>query len=282
MIRCNDNFGFNNLSCKFRKASLLLVVLIISGINAFGEEPLRYEKEKIWNISSSFGTVLFTAEVNPDLSIFKREFNHQPGISANFSVTRIFSRRLEPGLSLEVTTFRGYANNPDFSANEFQLSLREYVTDPAQYQTFLIVPSYYIRYYFKDVMPPKRKKYYLNCFMEFKIGAAILKTRLSYIDSPDEPALFEKGTGRQQISGLNIQFSVGTGMRLDLDEKWGLLAIIDFNMDNYDCLDALHNYSNEGARLNSKGLYSRFMLGASYTLNTKKKKRTTSYPWRRM
>ncbi len=254
------------------KQFVLLLACFLVSLSSYPQVDLKKKREKIWNLSSCIGTAFFTAELGHGLSVLKPELIHLPGFTANISATRIFKNRIEPGVSLEFSTFNGYNNNPDFSANGFQYHFRNPVTDPVKYSTQLIVPSFYIRYNFKDVLPPKRKKYYLNYFVEVKLGAAFLITGIEYRYKPEEPPIFVKGKGVQPLPGLNAQYSLGAGLRFDYNPKWGLLFLVDINIDNYDSLDAVHNYSPLGERLQLMGVYSRIMVGASYTLNTKKKK----------
>ena len=216
----------------------------------------------------------------PDFNSINTEFKNNLGYTANIAFTKVFVKRLETGLGLDVSSFKGKNLSPEFSANGFHNDFIPPVTKAVKYSTQLLTPLFIARYHFREISPPKRGRYYLNGFIEAKVGIAFLFTELAYVAPQPDQSIFVKGKGRQPVPGFNALYSVGTGFRIDIDRKWGVLAIFDINMVNYDCLDAVHNYTISGSRLDLKGTYTRLMIGMSYSLNTKKIKKTpTNYPW---
>ena len=59
-------------------------------------------------------------------------------------------------------------------------------------------------------------------------------------------------------------YFIATGFNLSLSPKIDLSTIIKLNFVNYDFFDVVHNYDNNGNRLNLVGIFSDFMVGVSY------------------
>jgi len=121
------------------------------------------------------------------------------------------------------------------------------------------------RYYFKPVTEESA----YNPFVRFRIGILHYNSVFKYTDS--EEVIF--GTDKYNINLNTPVFNLGTGFKTTLSPRFHMVTSLDFNMVDYDLLDVMHNYDQEGNRLGLLGLYAEFKVGIFYNLTPFKQKK---------
>ncbi len=116
---------------------------------------------------------------------------------------------------------------------------------------------YFFRYYFNQAY----KKSNVNPFL--KIGFEYLSYKSTFRYTENQEIIFGKGDENQANLSTGM-FLIGAGCKTSLSKHFYLITSLDFNIVKYDFLDVVHNYDNEGNRVNVTGLYSALRIGIYY------------------
>jgi len=211
------------------------------------------------NTGAKIGVSKLLGEIPYDFSEIINEFDNKIGIASAIEISKYISPRWEIGAEIGFSTLNGSTTNPEFSAEGFQYAIPEDLVDPVEYKNQLLSLNFLFRYFFKPVGSESA----FNPFIRAGGGYLNYNSKFKYIDAPDYDLLFGKGTeGYTKLSTPVLIF--GSGFKTTLSSQLYLITSIDFNMVNYDFLDVMHNFNNEGNRLEIIGLHSEFKIGLFY------------------
>jgi hypothetical protein len=220
------------------------------------------------NGGAKIGTSKLLTEITSGFSETINEFDNKAGIAYSLEVSKYLSTRWEIGLEWNFSNLKGNALTPEFSAEGVQEGIPAEITEPVEYSNHLSGPNFLFRYYFK----PVTKDTYFNPFIRAGVGILHYKSTLEYINSGETIFGTEK-------CGTNLNtpaFNLGTGFKSSISSRFYLVTSIDFNLVNYDYLDVMHNFDQEGNRLKLYGLYAEFKVGIFYNMVRTKKVKSTS------
>lgn len=219
-------------------------------------------KNTRWTASVSGGVAQLVREFTNDFQFLENEFQHNPGWALNLNVGRRLGKRLEPGISFGVYKLSGTAEQADFTANGIHASFKDiYPGIPVEYDNISSSLLLFMRYYFREFSNQKYNRVRFDPYAEISGGMNIFATELFYQTTPpgkDRPVIFQKSGPNKGIVG---QLSVGLGTQVGFGSKWKLTVSLNTDWVNYDCLDGVHNYNNEGERNHAKDIVSRLMVG---------------------
>ena len=82
--------------------------------------------------------------------------------------------------------------------------------------------------------------------------------------------IFGKGNEQNPLELTTGNFTLGTGLKISVAEKLCILTSVNFNIADYDLLDVVHNYNEQGERLKILGIYPDFKIGLFYSITSYK------------
>lgn len=189
------------------------------------------------------------------------EFDNHLGITATAEFSKYIASKIELGTELGITVLNGNTYVSDFSAEGNHFMIPDNFSDPVKYQNVLLNADVFVRYFFK----PAFSQSSLNPFVEAGGGILSYYSTLSAIESGD--VIFGKGTGENtKLSTPGI--FVGAGFKTSLSAKKFLLTTVDFKFVNYDFLDVMHNYTDDGLKQKMTGMYAGFKIGFFFSTGT--------------
>jgi hypothetical protein len=237
---------------------LFIVSLSLNSTAGTSSKP----KNNSWTASVSGGVAQLVSEFTNDFQFLENEFQHNPGWALNINIGRTFGNHWEPGISLGVYKLSGTAEQADFTANGIHSSFKEiYPGIPVEYDNISSSLLFFMRYYFKEFSNHKQNGLRLDPYAEIGGGMNVFATELFYQTTPpgkEHPVIFQKSGPNKGNVG---QLSVGMGTQVGFGSSWKLTVSLNADWINYDCLDGVHNYNNEGERNHAKDIVSRLMVG---------------------
>lgn len=248
--------SLNRLSIIYK---CVFIILVSIGSISQAQKPFKSGL----NYGAKLGVSGLLTEIPYSFSETINEFDNKTGIAYSLEVSHHLSSRWEIGLEWNFSNLKGNTFNPEFSAEGFQEGIPAEITEPVEYSNYLSGPNFLVRYYFK----PVTKKTYFNPFVRLGVGILHYKSALKYIGS-DETIFGTEKFG----TNLNTPvFNIGTGYKSSLSSKVYMVISIDLNLVDYDFLDVMHNFDQEGNRLELLGLFAEFKVGIFYNQNLNKK-----------
>jgi hypothetical protein len=214
------------------------------------------------NTGVKIGVSKLLGEIPYGFSEIINEYDNKTGFSADLEFSKYLSPHWEVGSEIGFSNLMGNTFTPEFSAEGLQDGIPAEIIEPVEYSNKLLGQNLFFRYFFK----PYDSESLFVPFVRAGGGYLSFHSKFKYIDAPDNDLLFGKGTAG--YSNLTIPvFFLGTGFKTPISQHIYLVTSIDFNMVNYDFLDVMHNYSDEGNRLELIGLYTEFKIGIFYNFN---------------
>ena len=214
------------------------------------------------NTGAKIGASKLLGEIPYDFSEIINEFDNKIGIASAIEFSKYISPHWEIGAEIGFSALNGSTTNPEFSAEGIQAGIPKEITEPVEYKNQLRVFNLFFCYFFKPVGSESS----FNPFVRAGGGSLNYNSKFKYIDAPEDDLLFGKGTeGYTKLT--TPVFIVGSGFKTSLSSHLYLITAIDFNMVNYDFVDVMHNYDDEGNRLGLLGLYTEFKIGLYYYFN---------------
>jgi hypothetical protein len=250
--------------------------------------PIQVDAQKLkrdysgsWELIIRPGIAGMFAEIGPGLNQLENEFNHQLGPALDVGLSRTLGGHWEAGLHIGGYQLKGNTPSPVFSANGNHGDFLNMADVPAKYTTMLFAAYGVARYYFREpgFSVAGNTGLRLDPFVEAGIGFNVFITDLRYEYVPEgypSDMIFVKGKGAVPTPAAEPQFTFGGGTRIRLKNDWRLMVALNLDLIAYDCVDAVHNYSKDGERLEAWGAVSRLMVGISLPL---KKKKTDYMIW---
>ena len=212
------------------------------------------------NVGVKLGGSKLLGEIPNDFSEIINEFENKTGFSTALEISKYMSQQWEIGTEIGYSNLNGNTSTPEFSVEGLQPGIPSDITDPVEYNNKIFGPNFFFRYFFKPAFSE-------SSFIPFiRVGGGYLNynAQFKYIDAPDDDLLFGKGTeGYNKLS--TPVFFFGAGFKSTISTNFYLVSSVDFNMVNYDFLDVVHNYGDDGTRLEIVGLYAEFKVGIFYT-----------------
>jgi len=238
------------------KHIVLTLTLIFIG-NVFNKQLFA---QSTINVGVKLGGSKLLGEIPRDFSEIINEFENKTGFATALEISKYISQQWEIGTEIGYSNLNGSTLDSEFSAEGLQAGIPKEITDPTEFNNKLFGQNLFFRYYFKSAFSE-------SVFIPFiRTGGGYLNynSKFKYIDAPDDDLLFGKGTeGYTKLS--TPVFFFGTGFKSTVSSHIYLVTSIDFNMVNYDFLDVVHNYNDEGTRLDIIGLYTEFKVGIFYS-----------------
>lgn len=263
--------GYNEHTAN-RKLKILKIIVIITILSALNfsltgrlnASPLSKKEKNRWSVSGSLGIAVIQTEIGRDFTILQHEFSHQPGLAFNLSVGKMLGEHWEPLFNFGNYTLSGVTTRPEFSAMGTDSRFNSLHTDiPVEYDNITSSILFSIRYYFKKFSYTQKTQVGLNPFAELGAGINVFSSKVIYQTVPPNEQnhlIFQKAG---ENKGNVVQFSLGLGTKINVSNKWELILSLNSDLVDYDCMDAVHNYSLNGDRLHSRTLVTRLMAGIS-------------------
>ncbi|SHF69466.1 hypothetical protein SAMN05444274_107214 [Mariniphaga anaerophila] len=259
--------------------TLIFFLTFFPGIKSYSSTT---DKNGNWSFSVGTGISILSREFSKDLVLLDNEFQHQPGWALDINIGRTLGNHWEPNLRLGLFNLYGESNSPDFSAvgQHFSLSGVIYLL-PVQYATNGGSVSGIMRYYIKSFSNKKRTGFYFNPFLEAGAGTNFFSTELRYKNPPPDPSktvIFDKGVNSKETTANIAQYTFGLGTKLGDPRKMHFVISYNFDIVNYACLDAVHNYTG-AERNHARGIISKFMAGVVIPLGRGNSSENSYLPW---
>ncbi len=241
------------LNLNKNKIYLFFILTLFIGV----QSSAQIFNESGINIGIKAGGAKLISEYSGSFESIK-EFTNKPGFVSGIEISKVVFPHFELGAEFSYSTLNGETDKTDhFSAIGYHYKFMEPLKGPTEYNNKLIGENLFLRYYFGEAL----NKTVLNPFIKVGFSYLYYKSTFKYVNS--EEILFGKGSENQPDLSTGM-FSVGTGFKTSLSDQVYLLTSIDFNMVKYDFLDVVHNYDNNGNRMNITGLYSELKIGIFY------------------
>lgn len=262
---------------------LFSCIFILQVLTTQAQKADHQHRPKQWLLTVEAGSSVGLAEYSYDLSSLDKEFSHQPGLAASLSLARTLGTRWELGGTFSFNQLRGNSPSPEFSANGIHHEFMELYNQPVSYQTESTSALCFIRYYFKKwTNKGPGKGLHLNPFIKAGVGYNRFKTQLNYDQTPPgaaNPVIYKKGQGYNKLPGSSAQYSLGTGTRLSVNNGIDFLLSFTMDMINSDCIDAVHNYRDNGEAYQAFTVIPSLKLGVSIPLNREVSPFERYMPW---
>jgi hypothetical protein len=238
------------------------IILTLSLVFTINFSYAQYFSHSGINVGAKIGGSKLLGEIPFGFSEIINEFDNKAGFAMAFEISKYISPRWEIGTEIGYSALTGNTFTPDFSAEGLQAGIPAEIIEPVEYKNKLFGQNFFFRYFF---IPAASE----SAFIPFVLaggGYLYYNSNFKYIDAPDDDLLFGKGTeGYTKLT--TPVFFLGTGFKTPISSHFFLVTSIDFNMVTYDFLDVMHNYSNEGNRLEMIGLFTEFKVGIFYNIN---------------
>jgi len=267
------------LKMKLKKKTFAVLLLVIFfpwlSVNIIHATPSLKSKNNNnqWHISGRTGTAWLQYEIGSDMALLKKEFTHQPGLAIDLGISRTLGRSWEPGILISIFRLSGESDLPEFSANGNHSSFITLYQMPVEYVTVSTSLSAYCRYHFRSFSKRTTTTVSLNPFAELGGGINYFFTQLGYQTTPEgenSSIIFRKGTGEKPRTqpGNVAQISLGLGTKIEMPRNLTLIFSLNTDIINYDCLDAVHNYT-DGKRNHASSVVPRIMAGVCVPIGNK-------------
>ncbi len=235
-----------------------------------------------WLFTFQGGVTVLATEYVSGIGALQNEFNHQPGLLVDFSLSRTLGKHWEVGLGMNFSQIHGRSDLPEFSANGIHPEFMTLYQLPVKYQT--LSQYYYLfgRWYFREYAETQCYHVRLDPFVELSGGFNVLINSLKYESIPPgetTDVIFEKGQGARPHPGDVPGFSTGIGTRINFAGHINLITALNFDFMDYDNLDAVHNYDDKGQRLKAIGILTRFTVGVVIPLSNRLTGKKPYMPW---
>ena len=245
------------------KFIIFLIYLTQNNLLLYSALPSQ-NTDNQWYISGRTGLSMLIKEVTPDFRFLNNEFKHQPGLTLDLTISRSFNEKWEPGINLSLYRLTGHSELPDFSAVNNHYAFINLHQLPVEYATVTFSLSAYWRYYFLNNSGKSKNRVYLRPYAEIGAGVNFFFTELGYSVFPPEGTsrlIYYKGTQKSGPGAGNVaQIVTGLGTRIVLPANIDMIVSFNADIVNYDCLDTVHNYTNE-KRNHAISIVPKFLLG---------------------
>ncbi len=221
------------------------------------------------NLGGEVGFSRLITELPKDLSGGINEFDNIANIAFDLQLSKYLAPHWEVGIGFNNAILKGYAENPDFSAegitNTGLVSIGE-LDEPVEYKSRLLGQDIFFRYFFKRM--DEQDHFNLNPFLKFGGGYINYMSELTLVNTGE----IVPGTGKYQVKLTTGSLKFGTGFKAYLTDRFNLIASLDFNLVDYDYLDVVHNYTESkentesAERLEVIGIYSEFKIGIYFNI----------------
>ena len=238
----------------------IIVTLILISIS--GNNYAQGIKDSGINLGVKFGGSKLLGEFPRGTSGVINEFDNKFGIASGFEISKYVSPRWEIGGDLSYSQLKGNTSNPEFTAQGKHPLVPMELNAPVEYKNNLLGFNFLFRYFFK----PAGSKSAFIPFVSGGLGYLKYYSTFKYTNAPDDELLFGKGKNGYAVLSTPV-FILGTGFKTSFSSKLYLHTSIDFKMVDYDFLDVMHNYNNDGTRIKIIGLYSEFKIGIFYNIS---------------
>lgn len=253
-----------NLFRPFNTYLALVVSIVLFSLNGSAQNSFLSG----WNIGAKFGASRMIGEFPNNFSEAITEFDYKMGFAIDAELSKTISNHFEIGFDINRSTLTGETQNPSFSAQGYHAAFMEPLTAPVEFENKLSGQKFFFRYYFKDLEETEGFKF--NPFVRAGVGFLHYNSKVKYIDAPDDDLLFGKGNSNYSNELSTAVYVLGTGFKTEINKRFYLLASADLNFVNYDFLDVVHNYNENGDRLELLGIYSDFKIGIFYNITSNK------------
>jgi hypothetical protein len=264
---------------KLNKKTFTIFLLAIFfpwlSINIIHASPFLKSKNNNnrWHFSGRTGTAWLLKEISRDFIFLDNEFRHQPGLALDLGISRTLGRSWEPGILINIFRLSGENDLPEFTANGNHSSFITLYQMPVEYVTVSTSLSAYCRYHFIDLSKRTTTTVSLDPFAELGGGINYFFTQLGYQTTPEgenSSIIFRKETGEKPKThpGNVAQISLGLGTKIEMPRNLTLVFSLNTDIINYDCLDAVHNYT-DGKRNHASSIIPRLMAGVCVPIGGK-------------
>lgn len=219
------------------------------------------------NIGGQIGFSRINTELLKDFSETINEFDNKAGLAFNAEFSKYVYPQWEIGTSINYSNLSGENFSPSFSAEEYHaVFIGNSITKPVEYSNRLLGQKFFLRYYFRNISR-RNWKFSFNPYLTSGVGYINYKSKFNFIDTPDD-IIFGKGTGDYPLELTTDVFYLGAGFKTYLSPRLNMITSFNINSVNYDFLDVVHNYDQNGNRLKIWGIYSELKIGIVFSLTS--------------
>jgi hypothetical protein len=215
------------------------------------------------NLGSQLGFSGLATELPKDFSGMINEFDNQAGLSYTLELSKYVSPYWEAGTGLNSSLLQGYAENPELSAEGVYtpgiISIGE-IDEPLKYKNQLTGQDFFVRCFFKNVAD--QNHFNINPFLKFGGGYINYKSELTYATSAE----IVPGTRKDHLKLTTGLLKLGTGFKAFISGRLQLITSLDFCFVDYDYLDVVHNFTEEGKRQGVIGIYAEWKVGLYFNV----------------
>lgn len=223
-------------------------------------------------IGTKVGASKMMTEITPDFKEHLTEFDHKPGLTIDLEISKLLLNHWEIGTDIFLTNLRGENDNPDFTAEGFHYKMKDPIDDPVEYTNRLTGQRFFVGYYFRS-FENINALFTPEPFLRAGIGYLQYGVELKYQD-PELGSIFGKGTGDfTNFSTSSMLFFLSAGVKSYFSPNFFINTTLSCNYTNYDFLDGVYNYYNDGTRADLRGIYTEFKLGFYFQTNGSGKSR---------
>ncbi len=253
-----------NLYRPFNTYLALVALILLLSLNGSAQNTFLSG----WNIGAKFGTSRMIGEFPNDFSEAINEFDYKMGFAVDAELSKTISNHFEIGFEINRSTLSGETQDPSFSAQGNHSAFMEPLTDPVEFENKLSGQKFFFRYYFKNLDETEGFKF--SPFIRAGLGFLHYNSKVKYIDAPDNDLIFGKGNSNYNNELSTAVYVIGTGFRTEINDRFYLMAAADLNFVNYDFIDVVHNYNDNGDRLELLGMYTDLKIGIFYIISNNK------------
>ena len=217
------------------------------------------------NFGVKGGASSLLMEVPNDFSRKFIEFDNKFGFAIDAELSKYLTNHWEVAAEVNYTVLNGETQNPSFSAEGNHAAFIEPITEPVEYNNILTGSNIFFRYYLISLSKQDGK---VNMYPFISAGLGLLNytSTFKYIDSNDGGVRFGKNINEFPSKLSTAVFKIGGGIKTSLSSKVYMIASIDAKLVPYGFLDVVHNYDNEGNKLDIIGTYVEIKVGIFYSL----------------
>jgi hypothetical protein len=259
--------------------------------------------ETNWNVTLQAGRSALISEMKKDFSSARNDMNNTSSWSVNLQLAKMVFERFDVGFEFGLSQLKGYKDNPRnvnllMRHPDYNNELAHFAPFPIYYNTDLISYSPFIKYNFINFSSFSKGFFNLNIYTRLGLGVTFVATDMGYQDVGHYPItglshpLYLKGRYPSPVRDAHGFVSLAGGLNYQLSGRWFVSVEGNFQLQNADYLDGVHNYDSELTpqtpitqieqhRIQVFDIVGRFMFGATYFFNFDSKRHLREYylPW---
>jgi hypothetical protein len=259
--------------------------------------------ETNWNFTFQIGPTILVSEMMKNFSGANNNMNNQPKIGFNLQLAKMVFERLDIGLDIGVSNYKGNRENPS-KINYLMLSgiynnkNSDFLPYPIYYESNTTNFTIYSKYNFINLSSFSKGYIKLNLYAKMGLGVIFISTEMGYLNQVNyqltglSHPLFVIGREPNPVKNAHFSMSSAFGMNYQLSDRFFISAESSLQFINADYIDGVHNFNDKLTpeipeshtneyRVQVYDMTGKFMLGLTYFFNFDSHWRTRekAFPW---